>query len=454
MLSARSIKTSSVTRNAAALNLKRSIATSYGKTQYTSLSNGVTVATESNPEAKSATLGLWVGAGSTSENPYNNGVSGLLNNVIVNSNQAEFNKAGLKFGANVAKEYSSFFTQGLKGSLPQAIELLNSKVAQAELNAEYVLKQREITAKQLEAFEESNHAGRVFEHLHATAFQNTPLALPTRGTAETVSDLIVQDLEKFHSKNFVSGNAVVVATGDVKHEDVVALVEKKLQLASGAAPEINAGKFLGSEVRLRDDTLPAAWIAIAHEGEAATSPNYYVAQVAAEIFGSFNGAEPISKNLGTKLSNIVSENHLADKYNHFSASYKTAGLWGFAVETSNVHSIDDLTHFTLKEWNRLSVSITAAEVARGKQLLKNKLLFSLNTPLAVAEDIGSKVITSGRRASVEEAFAAIDKVDVSAIKSWAGAKLWDQDIAIAGTGQIEGLFDYMRLRNDTSMMRW
>ncbi|KAH3687571.1 hypothetical protein WICPIJ_001451 [Wickerhamomyces pijperi] len=449
MLSARSIKQSTVS-----LNLKRTFATAYGKTQYTSLSNGITIATESNPDAKSATLGLWVGAGSTSENPYNNGVSGLLNQVIVNSNQAEFNKAGLKFGSNVAKEYTSFFTQGLKGSLPQAIELLNSKVAQAELNAEYVLKQREITAKQLEAFEETNHAGRVFEHLHATAFQNTPLALPTRGTVETVSDLIAQDLEKFHKKNYVAGNTVVVATGDVKHEDVVALVEKKLQIAAGSVPEISAGKFLGSEVRLRDDTLPAAYIAIAHEGEAINSPNYYVAQVAAEIFGSYNGVEPISKNLGTKLSGTVSEFHLADTYNHFSASYKTAGLWGYAAETSNVGNIDDLVHFTLKEWNRLTISISPAEVARGKQLLKNKLLFSLNSPLAVAEDIGSKVVTVGRRASVEEAIAAIEKVDVAAVKKWAGAKLWDQDIAVAGTGQIEGLLDYMRLRNETSMMRW
>ncbi|KAH3667008.1 hypothetical protein WICMUC_005355 [Wickerhamomyces mucosus] len=450
MLSAR---TSSVTKNSV-LNFKRSIATSYSKTQFTSLSNGITVATESNPAAKSATLGLWVGAGSTSENPYNNGVSNFLNNTIVSGASKEAAKLGLQFGGQTAKEFSAYYTQGLKSSLPQALDLLNAKVSSLDLTSESVLKQRELTTKAIEHFEENDHAGRVLEHLHATAFQNTPLALPTRGTVETVSELIQSDLESFHRKNFVSSNTVVVASGDVKHEDVVELVEKKLKIQTGSAPEIAEAKFLGSEVRLRDDTLPAAWVSIAHQGEALSSPNYYVAKVAAQIFGDYNYHEPISRNLGVKLTGVVGENHLADTYNHFSLSYKSGGLWGFATETSNVQILDDLTHFTLKEWNRLSVSITETEVARGKQLLKNKVLFELSSPLAVANDIGSSVLATGRRASADEIFAQIDKVDVSSIKKWAGSRLWDQDIAVAGTGQIEDLFDYMRLRNETALLRW
>lgn len=322
------------------------------------------------------------------------------------------------------------------------------------LDPAQVLKQRDIVAAQVEDFETNNHAGRVLEHVYATAFQNTPLALPTRGTSETIADLVADDLVSFHSKNFVSSNAVVVATGDVSHQEIVELVEKSLKVPTGEAPEIKKPQFLGSEIRLRDDTLPEAWIAITQQGEALNSPNYYVAKVAAQIFGDYNYHEPSAKTIGVKLADITNEFHIADTYNHFSASHKDSGLFGFQARISNVHQIDDFVHFALKEYNRLSISITDTEVTRGKQLLKNKILFELSSPLAIANDIGSKVIGQGRRPSSDEIFAQIEKVDAAAIKKWASERLWDQDVALSGTGQIESLLDYARIRNETSMMRW
>ncbi|CDR37974.1 CYFA0S01e19768g1_1 [Cyberlindnera fabianii] len=433
----------------------RSLATSHGaKTQYTTLENGITVATETNSAAKSATLGLYYGAGSTSENPWNNGVSNLLNNIVVGENVAEAAKSGLLFSAHTDRDYSAYVTQGTKGSLSKALELLNAKAVHSELSDETVFKYRSKIAQQIEAFEEKNHSGMVLEHLHNTAFQNTPLALPIRGTSETVSDLVAYDVNKFAKSNFVSSNTVVVASGDVAHEEVVELVEKKLKVPSGEAPAIAKPAFLGSEVRMRDDTLPGAWIAFAQEGEALNSDEYFVAKVAAEIFGSFNYHEPIAKNLGVKLNNVVNETHLADTYSHFSLSYKDTGLWGVQAYMTNINQIDDFVHFALKEWNRLTISISETEVARGKQLFKNKVLFNLNSPLAIANDIGSKVLGQGRRPSVDEIFTKVDQIDVAAVKAWADRKLWDQEIAVSGTGQIESLLDYNRIRNDTSMMRW
>lgn len=442
---------SSVTKSAV---LKRTFATSSGKTQYTSLQNGVTIATESNPAATSASIGLYYGAGSTAENAWNNGVSNLLNKAVVGENTAEAAKKGLVFSANTEREYSSYLVQGSSSSLSDAVEFLNSKVASFELNDATVSKYRESLAQEVATFEETQFGEKALEHLHNTAFQNTPLALPKRGTSETISDLITSDLAKFHKDNYVSSNAVVVATGNVDHAAIVDLVEKKLSIPSGIAPKVAAPKFLGSEVRLRDDTLPGAWIALAQKGAAVNSPDFYVAKVAAEIFGSYNYHEPIAKNLGVKLNGVVNENHLADTYSHFSLSYKGAGLFGAQFFITNIGQIDDFVHFLLKEWNRLSISITDTEIARGKQLLKNKLAFALDSQAAVNQSIGSQIVVSGRRASLEEAFAKIDKVDSAAIKAWAQANLWDQDIAVAGTGQIEDLLDYNRMRNDTSMMRW
>ena len=50
-------------------------------------------------------------------------------------------------------------------------------------------------------------------------------------------------------------------------------------------------------------------------------------------------------------------------------------------------------------------------------------------------------------AEIERVVGAITAKDVM---DFAGAKLWDQDVAISAVGSIEGLLDYNRIRNDMS----
>lgn len=49
--------------------------------------------------------------------------------------------------------------------------------------------------------------------------------------------------------------------------------------------------------------------------------------------------------------------------------------------------VDDLTHFTLREWTRMSLSPTSVEVERAKSQLKASLLLGLDGTTAVAEDV-------------------------------------------------------------------
>ncbi|ODQ78361.1 hypothetical protein BABINDRAFT_162602 [Babjeviella inositovora NRRL Y-12698] len=445
MISARTVRL-------AQLPARRFISTANAATEYTTLSNGVTVATETNPNAASATVGLWVGAGSRSEHQYNNGSSALLQKVLVAANATEAASQGVLLGSQTTRETTAIYAHSTNANAATAASLIAQIASQPKLDDTTVAAQRELAVQTVEALEQ-NAPFAVLEHLHATAFQGTPLGLPVNGTTDSIPNLQSTDLEAFYKKNYVSSNAVIAASGNINHAELVTAIEKNLKLAADAAPVTAASAFLGSEVRFRDDTLPKAYFAIAAQGESFSSPDYYVSKVAASIFGDYVATEQTSTQSGSKLAAIVSANHLADKFTHFSTSYTDNGLWGFAAETSDVFLIDDLVHFTLKEWNRLSVSITETEVARGKAALKARLLAQLNSPLAIASDIGLKTLALGRRASAEEIISKVDAVTVGDIKRWSQTALWDKDIAISGTGQIEDLFDYNRIRNDMSMMR-
>lgn len=429
---------------------KRFVSTANGQTKYATLSNGVTVATEANPHAKSSTIGVWFAAGSRSEHPYSNGISALTANVLGSGL-----KDGILLSSDNTRETNGIFAQTTNDNIGEAGKLISTIASNAsdlvessdfEASKKQLIKQ----AQQLESIPSK----MIDSHLNATAYQGYSLGLPVLGTAESIKDLQVQDSQRLLEKHMVGSNVVIAASGNFNHDELVNAIESSVKIPAGHKPAVKPASFLGSEVRMRDDTLPKAYITLAAEGEGVSSPAYYVAKVASAIFGNFDHNSPIINYTSPKLASIVQEYHIVDKYTHFSNSYSDTGLWGFNAEISNVTLIDDFLHFTLKEWNRLSISISDAEVARAKQQIKTQLLVNLGSSNAITSDIANSVLLTGYRNSIKEALEKVDQIKTKDVKAWAQATLWDKDIAISGTGQIEGLMDYNRWRNNMSMMRW
>merc|ERR1712058_214366 len=151
--------------------------------------------------------------------------------------------------------------------------------------------------------------------------------------------------------------------------------------------------------------------------------------------------------MGSKLAGFVNHHNLANSFMSFSTSYSDTGLWGIYLVSENKTNLDDLVHFTLREWSRLSFNVTEAETERAKAQLKASILLSLDGTTAVAEDIGRQIITTGRRMGPEEIERVIGAITEKDVMSFAQRKLWDQDVAVSAVGSIEGLLDN-RIRND------
>ena len=127
-------------------------------------------------------------------------------------------------------------------------------------------------------------------------------------------------------------------------------------------------------------------------------------------------------------------------------------LWGIYLVSNQPTRLDDLVHFTLREWSRLSFNVSSAEVERAKAQLKASLLLSLDGTTAVAEDIGRQLVTTGRRLAPEEVERVVGAITEKDVMNFAKTRLWDRDVAVSAIGNIEGLFDYNRIRNDMSRM--
>ncbi|KAG5300584.1 mitochondrial processing peptidase subunit [Histoplasma ohiense] len=461
-------------RSRAALNavqpVKRGFATPVTvptTTQSTTLSNGLTIATEYSPWAQTSTVGVWIDAGSRAETNATNGTAHFLEHLAFKGTnkrsqhqlELEIENMGAHLNAYTSRENTVYYAKSFNADVPKAVDILsdilqNSKleIAAIERERDVILREQEEVDKQLEEV--------VFDHLHATAFQNQPLGRTILGPKENIKSINRDNLVDYIKTNYTADRMVLVGAGGIPHDQLVKLAEQQFgslpsQPPSSAASAVAAEQrrtpdFIGSEVRLRDDTIPTANIALAVEGVSWKDDDYFTALITQAIVGNWDRAMGNSPFLGSKLSHFVGHHNLANSFMSFSTSYSDTGLWGIYLVSENLTQLDDLVHFTLREWSRLSFSVTEAEVERAKAQLRASVLLSLDGTTAIAEDIGRQIVTSGRRLSPEDVERVISGITEKDVMNFAQRKLWDKDIAISAVGSIEGMLDYQRIRADMS----
>nr|ODN86164.1 mitochondrial-processing peptidase subunit beta [Cryptococcus depauperatus CBS 7841]ODN94511.1 mitochondrial-processing peptidase subunit beta [Cryptococcus depauperatus CBS 7855] len=435
-------------------------------TKTSTLSNGLSVSTETTPGTNTSTVGLWIDAGSRADASNASGTAHFLEHLAFKGTKArsqtqlelEVENLGAHLNAYTSREQTVYYAKAFDKDVPQAVDILSDILQNSKLEESAIERERDVILREQEEVEKQPEEV-VFDHLHAVAFQGSPLGNTILGPKEHINSISKKDLQSYISNNYTADRMALIGAGSIEHETLVKLAEKhfaSLPVSSNPIPlgdqSHSPAEFIGSEVRIRDDTMDTLNVAISVEGVGWKSPDYWPMLVMQSIFGNWDRSLGASSLLSSRLSHIISSNNLANSYMSFSTSYSDTGLWGIYLVTENFTNVDDLVHFTLREWTRMSISPTIAEVERAKSQLKASLLLGLDGTTAIAEDIGRQLITTGKRYTPREIERYVDAVTPAEIQRVAQKYLWDKDIAIAALGRVDGLFDYTRIRADMSSM--
>ncbi|WVQ79722.1 mitochondrial-processing peptidase subunit beta [Cryptococcus sp. DSM 104549] len=430
------------------------------------LSNGLSVSTETIPGASTSTVGLWIDAGSRADAANASGTAHFLEHLAFKGTKSrsqtqlelEVENLGAHLNAYTSREQTVYYAKAFDKDVPQAVDILSDILQNSKLEETAVERERDVILREQEEVEKQLEEV-VFDQLHAVAFQGYPLGNTILGPKEHINSISKADLSGYIAKNYTADRMALIGAGSIEHDALVALAEKHFASLPVSSNPIPLGgqahpptDFIGSEVRIRDDTMSTVNFAIAVEGVGWKSPDYWPMLVMQSIFGNWDRSLGASSLLSSRLSHIISSNNLANSYMSFSTSYSDTGLWGIYMVSENLMNLDDLVHFTLREWTRMSISPSTAEVERAKSQLKASLLLSLDGTTAIAEDIGRQMITTGKRYTPGEIEQYVDAVGVEDIKRVANKYLWDKDFALAAIGRTEGLLDYARIRSDMSSM--
>merc|ERR1712210_318345 len=248
------------------------------------------------------------------------------------------------------------------------------------------------------------------------------------GPAKNIKSISRDDLTHYIQTHYKGPRIVLAGAGGVDHGKLCELAEKNFGKIGVSVPheapiDMHC-RYTGSGVRVRDDTMPLAHVAIAVEGCGWTNPDNIPLMVANTLIGNWDRAMGGGANNSNPLAQYCAELGIAHSFQSFNTQH---------------------------EWMRLATSVTDFEVNRAKNLLKTNMLLQLDGTTPICEDIGRQMLCYGRRMPQHELEARIDAVDAALVKDTCYKYIYDRCPAIAAVGPIENLPDYNNVR---SRMYW
>lgn len=173
------------------LGVKHSYANSLAmtpKTRVTRLSNGFTIATEESRD-KTATVGIWIDAGSRFENVNNNGTAHFLEHMAFKGTKSRtqqqlemsIENMGGHLNAYTSREQTVYYAKAMSKDVPAAVDILADILQGSTLDAKAIQRERSVINRESEEVDK-NKEEVVFDHLHGIAYQGSSLGLTILGT--------------------------------------------------------------------------------------------------------------------------------------------------------------------------------------------------------------------------------------------------------------------------------
>ncbi|MGQ0643857.1 MAG: M16 family metallopeptidase [Gemmatimonadaceae bacterium] len=198
----------------------------------TQFGNGLIVLTEHMPGVRSIALGAWVRVASIHESAERMGVSHLLEHMVFKGTERRSTReialalesVGGVLDAYTSREHTVYQARCLDEDLERAADIIHDIVFRPALQARDLDLERKVVLDEISLVDDTPD-DLVFELHNGEMWGAHPFGYSILGTRSTVSTLGISDLRALHSLGYRPEHIVVVVTGNVEHDRVVAALE-------------------------------------------------------------------------------------------------------------------------------------------------------------------------------------------------------------------------------------
>ncbi|MCA1774711.1 MAG: insulinase family protein [Loktanella sp.] len=382
------------------------------------LSNGFRIVTEHMPSMKSASIGIWVGAGGRHERLEENGIAHFLEHMAFKGTKTRsalqiaeaIEDVGGYINAYTSREMTAYYVRVLENDVPLGLDvvadiLLNPAFEDSEIEVERGVILQEIG----QALDTPDDI--IFDWLQEVSYPDQALGRTILGPSERVSGFGRTDLKRFVAEHYGPNQMILAAAGAVDHDAIVRQAEALFGHLDRVEPSsvIQPAAFAGGE-RREEKQLEQVHFTLAFEGPNYRDPDIYTAQIYATAMGG---------GMSSRLFQEIRENRgLCYTIFAQAGAYEDTGMTTIYAGTS-AEEIENLANVTIDEMKRAASDMSAAEVARARAQMKAGLLMGLESPSNRAERLARLLSIWDRIPSLEEAIARIDNVTTGDVREFA-----------------------------------
>jgi predicted Zn-dependent peptidase len=375
----------------------------------TRLPSGLKIVTDPMDTVETASLGVWVDAGTRHEPPEINGVSHLLEHMAFKGTARrtaldiaeEMDAVGGHLNAYTARDHTAYYAKVLKEDAALALDIIADILQNSTLEAEELAREQAVVVQEInQAIDTPDDI--IFDHFQATAYPDQPLGRPVLGSEELVRSMGRDQVMGYLRGNYSAPRMVLSASGRIDHDQLVAAAGAAFsQLPPHQPATTGQAVYVGGDYREERSELEQVHVVVGFDGVAYDDPDYYSASVLSTLLGG---------GMSSRLFQEVREKRgLVYSIYSFASSYGDGGLFGVYAGTGE-DEVAELIPVMCDEIVKVTAGVNEPEVLRARAQLKASILMSLESTTSRCEQLARQVVIYGRPVPVAEVVEKVEAI--------------------------------------------
>ena len=403
------------------------------------LPNGITLLSESMPDVRSVSLGIWLRQGSRHEPARANGISHFIEHLVFKGTENRTareialaaDSVGMQLDAFTTKEYTCFYAKMLDQHLPLALDLLADIVQRPRFDSRELERERQVVLEEIRMVEDTPDE-LIYDLFSSHFYGRHALGRPIQGTEETVAAMSRRRLMSFFRGAYRPENMLVVAAGNLRHARLERMIRKAfgpMKRGSRTRGRLPRPRARGGLVTRAKRDLEQLHLLLGLPAYPERFSGRYSLFVLNALLGGTMSSRLFQK--------IREERGLA--YSVYSAvnSFVDCGFLMVYAATSPDRG-REVARIMLDELRDLrDDGPTEAELEVAKEHLKGSLMLSLESTSSRMSNLARQEIYFGRQLSLEEMLNGIEAVSRRGVQRLCRKLFNGRGLGLAAVGRLD-----------------
>ena len=376
----------------------------------TTLPGGTKIISEFIPHVQSFTLGFWFNVGARDESLRNNGISHFIEHMLFKGTKKrsakmiaeEIESSGGYLNAFTSKEHTCYYSKGLTEHLGKTFSVLSDLIQNPLFKEIHIRKESGVVIDELKDIDD-NPEELLYDKFEEIIFSGSRFSYPVIGKENNIKNFSSTDLFNFHNSNYNTDGLMIVASGNVKHDELIKLTEKYISHRKTSYKR-SRDKFNHNKV---EDAFIEKDVQQVHTIIGRATYGYNDKRRVPVRFLSALLGEGSSSRLFLAVREKLG---ITYQINSFLNSYYDTSAFGVYFST-NQNQYTRVIEIIFKEFKKLKdIPISERELKKVKEYLKGGIILSLESTTNRMMRIANSILYYDKVLSVEDYISKIEKI--------------------------------------------